>query len=99
LYVLGGDVLQSVVNNLLHNELLQLPIITGDPNFPILQYADDTLLIMQADANQLEILKEALCNFSKSTGLYVNYHKSFLLPINISDEQAQDLARVFGCVV
>jgi hypothetical protein len=45
------------------------------------------------------ILKEDLNNFSKSTGLYVNYHKSCLLPINISDEQAKDLALAFGCNV
>jgi hypothetical protein len=96
---LGGDVLQSVVNNLLHNNLIQLPIITGDPDFPILQYADDTLLIMQADETQLLVLKEALNDFSKSTGLYVNYHKSCLLPINISDDQASSLAQVFGCTV
>jgi hypothetical protein len=81
-----------VVNDFLQNELLQLPIITGDPDFPILQYADDTLLIMQADTNELMILKEALNNFSKSTRLYVNYHNSCLLPINISNEQANELA-------
>jgi hypothetical protein len=96
---LGGDVLQSVVNDLLHNNLIQLPIIIGDPDFPILQYADDTLLIMQADEEQLLVLKEALHDFSKSTGLYVNYHKSFLLLINISDDQANSLAQVFGCNV
>jgi hypothetical protein len=67
LYVLGGDVLQSVVNDILHNNLIQLPIIIGDPDFPILQYADDTLLIMQADEEQLLVLKEALHDFSKST--------------------------------
>jgi hypothetical protein len=99
LYVLGGDVLQSVVNDLLHNNLLQLPIITGDPDFAILQYVDDTLLIMQADSSQLLVLKEALDNFSRSTGLYVNYHKSCLLPINISYDQATSLAQAFGCNV
>jgi hypothetical protein len=96
LYVLGGDVLQSVVNDLFHNSLLQLPIITGDPKFSILQYVDDTLLILKADR---VVLKDALNNFSKSTGMYVNYHKSYLLPINISDDQATSLAQAFGCNV
>jgi hypothetical protein len=45
------------------------------------------------------ILKEALNDFSKSNGLYVNYHKSCLFPINISEEHANDLASVFGCNV
>jgi hypothetical protein len=88
-----------VVNNLLHQQLLHLPIITGDEDFPILQYADDTLLIMQADINQLLVLKQALNDFSKSTGLFVNFHKSCMLPINISEERVQHLAHEFGCVV
>jgi hypothetical protein len=96
LCVLGGDVLQSVVNDLFHNSLLQLPIITGDAKFSILQYVDDTLLILKADR---VVLKDALNNFSKSTGMYVNYHKSYLLPINISDDQATSLAQAFGCNV
>jgi hypothetical protein len=56
-YVLGGDVLQSMVNDLVHKNLLHLPIITVDEDFPILQYADDTMLIMQADVNKLLLLK------------------------------------------
>jgi hypothetical protein len=55
--VLGGDVLQSMVNDLVHKNLLHQPIITVDEDFPLLQYADDTLLIMQADVNQLFLLK------------------------------------------
>jgi hypothetical protein len=99
LFVLGGNVLQSVVNDLLSRDLLKLSIITGDGDFPILQYADDTLLIVPADLVQLSILKEALNDFSKSTGLYVNYHKACMLPINVSDEDIQLLAHGFGCIV
>jgi hypothetical protein len=57
-----------VVNDLLSRDLLNLPIITGDGDFPILQYADDTLLIVPADPVQLSILKEAPNDFSKSIG-------------------------------
>ena len=60
LFVLGADLLQSVVNDLLQQGLLRLPIEVGDLDFPIIQYADDTLLIMEADAAQLEVLKKAL---------------------------------------
>jgi hypothetical protein len=49
LYVLGSDLLQSVVNDLLAQGGISLPIPTGDRDFPIVQYADDTLLIMPAD--------------------------------------------------
>jgi hypothetical protein len=36
LYVLGGDLLRSAVNDMLAAGQLQLPIITGDPDFPII---------------------------------------------------------------
>ena len=59
LYVLG-DLLQSAVNNICRQGELILPIETGDSDFPIVQYADDTLLIMQADRRQLLVLKSML---------------------------------------
>ena len=45
---------------MLHDGLLALPIPSNDPDFPIVQYADDTLLIVQADETQLLALKEML---------------------------------------
>jgi hypothetical protein len=99
LFVLGADLLQSVVTDLLQRGLISLPIHTGDPDFPIIQYADDTLLIVPADSVQLSVLKEALQDFSSSTGLKVNFHKSCMLPLNLSDEEVAVLARDFGCEV
>jgi hypothetical protein len=38
-----------------------------------------------------------LHNFSESTRLKVNYSKSMMLPINITEERLDLLARTFGC--
>jgi hypothetical protein len=38
-------------------------------------------------------------SFSDSTGLRVNYNKSFLVPINIDNEKAEHLAKTIGCSV
>jgi hypothetical protein len=40
---------------------------------------------MQADARQLFFLKSLLITFAEATGLHVNYKKSQMLPINISE--------------
>ncbi|XP_071683372.1 uncharacterized protein [Lolium perenne] len=77
--------------------LLSLPIITNDPDFPIVQYADDTLLILPAEKDQLLLVKDALRKFSMSTGLKINFDKSQMLPINASDDLLQQLATVFDC--
>jgi len=66
-------------------------------DFPIIQYADDTLLILPGDARTLFNLKGILRPFSDSTGLHVNFSKSFLVPINMSSSRAQHLANTFGC--
>lgn len=78
--------------------LLNLPIpMRTDSSFPIVQYADDTLIIMEGDPRQLFFLKTLLHNFTSSTGLKVNYSKSLMLPININEERLDLLARTFGC--
>jgi len=52
---------------------------------------------MEGDARQLFFLKAMLNSFAESTGLKVNYNKSFMLPINISAERFEILANTFGC--
>ena len=62
-----------------------------------MQYADDTLLILPYEAKQLFTLKGLLRCFSDSTGLNVNFNKSYLLPINVSKAKLSHLAATFGC--
>jgi len=50
--------------------------------FHIVQYADDTLLIVPADARNLFNIKGLLRSYSDSTGLHVNFQKSFLPSAN-----------------
>jgi hypothetical protein len=50
--------------------------MTNDPDFPIVQYADDTLLFLPAEKEQSLLIKEALRKFSMSTGLKINFDKS-----------------------
>jgi hypothetical protein len=76
-----------------------LPIEVNDPDFPIVQYADDTLLIIPADLAQIVALKDVLHNFTLSTGLKINYHKSSMVPINVPVEDMKVLAEAFGCQI
>lgn len=54
---------------------------------------------MQADATQLTCLKELLNKFADSTGLKVNFSKSSIISINVSDTKMATLAAVLGCQV
>ena len=62
-----------------------------------MQYADDTLIFMQGDTRQLFFLKAILNSFAESTSLKVNYAKSMMVPINISEHKLNLLANSFGC--
>jgi hypothetical protein len=68
-------------------------------DFSIVQYVDDTLIILLAEVVQLMTLKGLLRTFLDSTTLRVNYNKSFLVPINISKDKALHLANTIGCEV
>jgi hypothetical protein len=92
-----ADLLQSILNKAKVLNLLKLPLpLRHTSEFPIIQYADDTLIVMEACSNQLMVLKALLQTFGDSTGLKVNYHKSVMVPINVQEDRLQHLARTFG---
>jgi hypothetical protein len=77
---LVADLLQTLINKAEEMGLLILPILVGySLDFPIAQYVDDTLLIMEACPQQLLVLKAILNTFADSTGLKVNYAKSSIV--------------------
>ena len=100
LFVLAADLLQSIANKAWQRGILKHPLCDNfGEDFPIIQYADDTLLILPGDARTLFNRKGLLRTYSDSTGLHVNFAKSFLVPINMSNERALHLANTFGCQV
>ena len=98
LFLLAADFLQSILNLAQQQGLLSPPMpLPHDHDFPILQYADDTLIFMQGDSRQLFFLKAILNSFAESIGLKVNYAKSIMVPININEDRFNLLAQTFGC--
>jgi hypothetical protein len=85
LFVLAADLLQSILNKATQLHLLKLPIPAPTSDFPIIQYANGTLIIVEASATQLFFLKGVLQSFSDSTGLKINFSKSMMVPINLSN--------------
>jgi hypothetical protein len=100
LFVMAADLLQSIINRAYHFDIIKHPLGKDfGLDYPIVQYADDTLIVLPTDAWQLMVVKGLLRSFSDSTGLKVNYSKSFLVPINILDDRALHLARTMGSQV
>ena len=88
-----------MINDACQQGHLQLPLPQPSTDFPIIQYADDTLMLMQAEEAQLYHLKGIIDDFALSTGLKVNFSKSPMIPINVSDARIEQLAAILGCQV
>jgi hypothetical protein len=98
LFVLAADFLQTIVNDAMSQGHLTRPLpLNSTPNFPIIQYVDDTLVILPAEVNQLLHLKSLLLSFGDATGLKVNYGKSNLIPINVDEDLLHMLVAALNC--
>lgn len=64
------------------------------PDFPVVQYADDTILAFPADITQVNQIRNLLLHFIGQTGLKVSYHKSV---INASDAKLEITKSTLGC--
>ena len=68
LFVLAAELLQFVINDSMQQGLLTQPIPYFNNDLPMLQYADDTILLMQVDINQVQHLKNILSLFLNQQG-------------------------------
>lgn len=66
---------------------------------PVLQYADNTLILLKGDMVAVERLKEILDSFSAATGLEINYHKSTFIPMSLPQGTIAAMSRCVGCAV
>lgn len=93
LYYLDADLLQSILNKAAQLGFLRLPIPAPSLDFPIIQYAGDTLIVLEASTTQLFFLKGVFQSFSDSISLKINFSKSMMVPINLNNEKLDHLAR------
>lgn len=99
IFVLAADLLQSILNKAMRLGIISPPLqINSCPDFPVIQYTDDTLVLLQGNAKQLICLKALLNTFALATGLKVNYGKSIMVPINIEEERVQIFTNTLQCV-
>jgi hypothetical protein len=96
IFILVADILQQMFRKAYESGFLGHPIQQGSP-YPALQYADDTLLIIQGSVHQAFLAKQILHAFSDFTGLQINFQKSTFVPIHMSELDASNAASLLGC--
>lgn len=84
----------------MQHSLLESPLLHQScPDYPIIQYADDTILVAKADARQLNHIKDLLLHYAAHTGLKVNYTKSIMISINTPLTKMTMMSRLLGCKI
>jgi mannosylglycoprotein endo-beta-mannosidase len=69
----------------------------ADGPYSVLQYADDTLLLVRAEITDIRRLKVTLDNFALATSLKINYSKSTLVPIHVPPSCLQRIVCILQC--
>jgi hypothetical protein len=90
IFLIVADMLQQMVKQ---NGNIRHPAADGLP-CPVLQYADDTLLLIKADVADVHALKGVLDLFSSLTGLKINFNKSIIVPMHTPATTVDDLQNI-----
>ena len=70
-----------------------------DDGLSILQYANDTILFLNNDIEQVKNLKLLLCVFEQLSGLKINFHKSEIFCFGKAKDVETQYTHLFGCEV
>jgi hypothetical protein len=99
-FVLTDDLLQPAINKAFRDGIIQAPFSSDFVmDHPIVQYCDDTLIIMSACSHRVTVMKNILEKYDLSTRLKINFHMSSLIPINLNVSKAQSIADLFGWTI
>jgi hypothetical protein len=65
----------------------------------VLQYADDTIIIIRSSEDDIRNLKVVLDSFSVATCMHINFPKSTFTPVHVDLDVSIFLAGILGCTV
>ncbi|KAJ3690527.1 hypothetical protein LUZ61_019691 [Rhynchospora tenuis] len=90
----AADALQRFISNA--NQLLTGPVIIPPK---AVQFADDTIILMEAHPRNLAVISLILKYFSMISGLAINDHKLAVVPISIPSSRIETVRNLLGCIV
>lgn len=94
------DLVANTLNKILNNAQI-VGFISGLGNATSktlnLQFADDTSIFIEAQLFMIEHQKYLLLGLEHLSGLKINFHKSAIVPLNITHDLTSTLASQLGC--
>lgn len=93
LFILVADLLQITIRN---TTTIRHPILSN-AGCPVLQYADDTLVLVRGELSDIQTIRNVLDQFANATCLQINYTKSTAVLIHMDEDTVTDCISVLGC--
>lgn len=87
-----ADLLQKLVKA---DDGIRHPLMDGP--CPVLQYADDTIILIRGVQEDAARLKQTLELFAAATGLVINFSKSTVTPMHVHRDDFQDMLQTLQC--
>ena len=98
IFLIAIDLLLAAINDAFRQGKIDLPFpCVGMTDYPVIQYIDDSILVLPACPLQVSLIKEILTDYASLIGLKINFQKSTLIPINLDETESTSLANIFGC--
>lgn len=97
LFLMVAEGLTGLINKSIAHGFLEAFSVSEGLSFPVLQFADDTLILCKSSRENLWCLKVVLRIFELVSGLRVIFHKSCLVGLNIEEEELRIGARFLHC--
>ena len=80
------------------NLIKGIPCVSSEISVSHLQFADDTIIFLEATEDAVKNVKKILLCFEFFSGLSVNCGKSCLYSIGVEEEISERFAGIFGCM-
>jgi hypothetical protein len=93
LFTLIADVLQVLIRK---SADIRHPVVMH-VGCQVLQYANDTLLLVRGELADIQALRRALDQFADATSLQINYTKSTAVPIHTDESTIMQCISALGC--
>lgn len=99
LFNLAAEALTLLVQRAEENSLIEGLGTNGDNKIAILQYADDTIFLINDKLDHAKNLKYILCLFEQLSGLKINFNKSEVFCFGEAKEKQDLYSNIFTCKV
>jgi hypothetical protein len=101
LFLLAAEGLNIMMQSMVGNNIFTGYSVRAQDSTVVshLQFTDDTLLVGVKSWANVRALRAVLFLFEAMSGLKVNFHKSLLVGVNVSDSWLNEAAFVLGCKV